>query len=126
MEDDPFDRSSAVRYNNKIISGRIKDFYKFSEKYPIVEYPIDPLEKMCIICAYRKIIKTEDEHEERINKADLSYPILVAVEGDELFAIIDGNHRIAKAVRLNHKTIKTRLLPLEDLYNYFKHDTSTS
>lgn len=41
-------------------------------------------------------------HLERIKNCDLKYPVIVGPKGH----IIDGYHRLMKAVMLNHKTIK--------------------
>jgi hypothetical protein len=38
----------------------------------------------------------------RIMKADLNYPIILDEDGE----IIDGRHRVIKALYLGHKTIK--------------------
>lgn len=44
------------------------------------------------------------EHIKLVNDADLSYPILLNQDG----AIIDGMHRLAKAILTGKKTIKAR------------------
>jgi hypothetical protein len=52
----------------------------------------------------------------RLNQADMRYPILVAVnDRSEPVAILDGCHRLVKAIRDKHKTIKTKLVPEESL-----------
>ena len=43
-------------------------------------------------------------HVKLVNDADLSYPILLNEDG----GIIDGKHRLAKAILDGHKTIKAR------------------
>ncbi len=44
------------------------------------------------------------EHIKLVNDADLSYPIILNQDG----AIIDGMHRLAKAILLGKKTIKAK------------------
>jgi hypothetical protein len=41
-------------------------------------------------------------HMKAVNDADLSYPIILDEDGE----IMDGRHRIMKAILLGHKTIK--------------------
>ena len=43
------------------------------------------------------------EHMQMVNDADLSYPIIMNENG----VIIDGRHRLAKAIIEGHETIKT-------------------
>ena len=49
-----------------------------------------------------------------MNKADMKYPIFVAVNSrNEPEAVVDGNHRLAKAIRDKHSTIKTKFVTKE-------------
>jgi hypothetical protein len=58
----------------------------------------------------------DEEEIEKIERADLNYPILVFVndEGD-IISIIDGHHRAQKAVRKGLETIKGKLIPISSL-----------
>jgi len=58
-----------------------------------------------------------DEDEiKKIESADLQYPILIFVDNDgEFISIIDGHHRAQKAVRKGLKTIKAKVIPINDL-----------
>jgi disulfide oxidoreductase YuzD len=47
------------------------------------------------------------DHMKRIKNSDLSYPILIAPNGE----IADGNHRLAKAVMNKENTIKAKVFP---------------
>jgi hypothetical protein len=42
---------------------------------------------------------------DRVSNADMSYPILVLVDGDVVLYILDGNHRVAKALQYKLLTI---------------------
>ena len=46
--------------------------------------------------------------EERIQKADLSFPIILIFKQGVLFRIVDGNHRIEKASRMRVKELPCR------------------
>jgi hypothetical protein len=51
------------------------------------------------------------DHARRIEEAALSFPILVGANDNGGFYIIDGVHRLCKALRNNRKTIKAKVVP---------------
>ena len=56
---------------------------------------------------------------ERVMKADLSYPIIaVKNEAGKIFAMLDGTHRLEKALNLGLDKIKTKILDKEDLIQF--------
>ena len=58
----------------------------------------------------RNLIKNFDKeffHSNKVNKADLQYPIEIYLHKGK-WIILDGVHRFTKAVRLGYKTIKVR------------------
>jgi len=56
---------------------------------------------------------------ERVMKADLSYPIIaVQNENGKIFAMLDGTHRLEKALNLGLDKIKTKVLDKEDLIKF--------
>lgn len=63
---------------------------------------------------------------QKIDMADLQYPILIFVndEGD-ILSIIDGHHRVQKVIRRGLDTIKCKLIPInslpKDIRKVFKH-----
>ena len=56
-------------------------------------------------------VKTEPE---RILKADLSYPIVIVKKNGKLSYVLDGNHRMTKAIDIGEDTIKTKVLDLDN------------
>ena len=56
-------------------------------------------------------VKTEPE---RILKADLSYPIVIVKKNGKLSYVLDGNHRMTKAIDIGEDTIKTKILDLDN------------
>lgn len=54
------------------------------------------------------------EFTERAMRSDLSFPILVGKEGNE-FHVIDGRHRLFKAMKENIKYIKAYVIDMENL-----------
>jgi len=50
---------------------------------------------------------------ERISAASLNYPIIVVKKGDQYKFVLDGNHRLQKAINLGAKSIKSKILDLD-------------
>ena len=60
-----------------------------------------------------------EKTKERVMKADLSYPIIaVKNEKGKIFAMLDGTHRLEKALNLGLDKIKTKILNKEDLIQF--------
>ena len=148
-KDNPLDHYNEVPIECVGITGKVRDFCKFGEKYPTVEYSLEVLHELGFYnsFSYDAIVDnktitlivlpsgravdvnniTPEEKEqyaayqkERLENADLSYPILlVADDNGDILTLLDGGHRITKAVNLGHKTIKAKIIPSRDLYNYF-------
>jgi len=58
----------------------------------------------------------DEEEIEKIEKADLQYPILIFLDnGGEFISIIDGHHRAQKAVRKGLETINAKVIPINSL-----------
>jgi len=53
--------------------------------------------------------------EERIENADLSFPVILIFKQEVLFRIVDGNHRIEKASRMGVKELPCRKLLWKNL-----------
>jgi len=55
----------------------------------------------------------------RISRADLSYPIILLKKGGEIISILDGHHRVVKALEVGEK-IRCRILDLDFSDEKFK------
>lgn len=81
---------------------RCTRLFELSKNFPVMEIPLDHL------CVYGKLVNDNPTLRElaaemrQIMKADLNYPIILDEDGD----ILDGRHRIVKALYLGKKTIK--------------------
>ena len=70
--------------------------------------------------SFEALLIRVERQEERISKADLSYPIVVSVCKDGKYAqILDGQHRVVKAIRGN-ETVKVKFLNLDTAPKYLK------
>ena len=50
---------------------------------------------------------------DRILKADLNHPIIIVKKDGQLSYILDGNHRMKKAIEVGEDTIKVKILDLD-------------
>lgn len=82
---------------NRWSVARLKEL---AAKLPVMEVPIDHLN---IYNTYEKLsLREMVMHVKAVNSADLSYPIILDEDGE----IMDGRHRIMKALAIGEKTIK--------------------
>ena len=51
--------------------------------------------------------------QERVDAADLNFPIIAATKDGEYILVLDGNHRLQKAVD-HGKSLKAKILDLDD------------
>ena len=83
----------------------------------VVEYIGDNVRNISVSDLQNKLKSQLDrvtKDEDRIMKADLQYPIILVQEDGEFSYIIDGNHRLAKAILTGEEYIKTKVLYLDD------------
>ena len=52
--------------------------------------------------------------QDRIDKADLSFPIIITKKGGKFLDVLDGNHRLQRAVDEDVKSIKAKILDLDN------------
>ena len=101
----------------------IKDVIKELDKQniPVKEMSTNKLKPILINQDY------EGKNKERVSKANLEYPIIVIISKGKYKSILDGNHRVAKALKEKIKTVKVRELDLDskhtpkiykDLFDY--------
>jgi hypothetical protein len=97
----------------------IKDVIKYLDSInaPVKEVSIDKIKPVIINQDYKGAAK------ERVDKADLKYPLIVAVQGGKYKSILDGNHRAFKALRDNIPAVKVREVDLDskDVPESYKH-----
>jgi len=62
-----------------------------------------------------------EEKENRINNSSLEYPIIVILNSEGIYFVVDGNHRLKKASRLGVKEIETYLLTENEILKAFEN-----
>ena len=68
---------------------------------------------------FEKLLINVSRDPDRIDRADLNYPIVVCVRGDRPTKILDGQHRIVKAINHN-QPIQVRYLDLDNAPEQFQ------
>ena len=83
----------------------------------IVDYIGDNVRNISVSDLQNKLKSQLDKvtkDEERIMKADLQYPIILVQKDGEFSYVLDGNHRLAKAILTGEEYIKAKVLYLDD------------
>lgn len=109
------DGGNSETYQNEEGLWDVRRLWKIAKALPVVSVKVSDLEFILDergvwddnftprdIMNLPKEKRKEDEHWQRIKKADLSYPILIAPDG----WIIDGVHRFCKAYAMGKNTVK--------------------
>ena len=61
---------------------------------------------------FKHLLIQTDRDPARINNADLKYPIVVSIQGGKPTKILDGQHRLVKAIQ-TQQPIQVRMLNLD-------------
>ena len=83
----------------------------------ILDYIGDNVRNISVVDLQNKLKSQLDKvtkDEERIMKADLKYPIILVQKDGEFSYVLDGNHRLAKAIMTGEEYIKAKVLYLDD------------
>lgn len=85
------------------------DLLDATKDIPVTEIEVKKLKK--------HLLTWDDNDEiEKIERADLNYPILIFVEDNgDIISIIDGHHRAHKAIKNGLEKIKAKIIPLNKL-----------
>ena len=69
----------------------------------------------------KSILIADDRDEKRVQAADLKYPVIVVVDRNGKYkSILDGNHRVDKAISNDIPTVKARELDLREAPDEYK------
>jgi hypothetical protein len=55
----------------------------------------------------------DEENKDRVDSSNLKYPIIVIKSNGKYKSILDGNHRLYKAIKSKLKTIKIQVIDLD-------------
>ena len=103
--------SWADMINGKEVTITIQDVQNYLKNTPIIEISVDEIKDMCV-----HKLKTDDVTLQRVMSADLNYPIIISKDlNGEYNMILDGHHRLQKAINTKQKTIKAKVLDLKNV-----------
>jgi hypothetical protein len=90
--------NSFFRYDGEIYY--LNMVFQITKNIPAMLFPVNELSW---------ILFGSDLSPERVEKADLSYPIIISELGDK-FIVIDGAHRLAKAIAEKDNEIQVKII----------------
>lgn len=96
-----FDTKQWITILNKKYD--VHEAIRLAKDLEVVELPIDQM-NICYISPCQNTLRSFVEHMKSTLDCDLDHPILLNEDGE----IIDGRHRLCKALLHNEKTIKAR------------------
>lgn len=70
--------------------------------------------KLFLISKLKWILKYTDSNKTRISKSNIKYPIIIVKENNKYF-VIDGIHRLQKAINQNEKLILVKRITQKEL-----------
>lgn len=104
-----FDVNQTMQIQNKIYN--VHTCIRLARDFPIIELSIDQMNiSYSSPNANNNTIRSFIEHMKSTLEADLNFPIILNEDG----FIIDGRHRLCKALFLEEKTIKAKRFIKDD------------
>jgi hypothetical protein len=90
----------------------IESVWEAAQGPPVEEVPLDSIREVdedCWFSGRPATVRAVVHHARWINDADLALPVILASDGQ----VLDGMHRIAKAVLQRHATVLARRFPID-------------
>ena len=107
-EEDEEAKGMATSWEDGDLKVTIKEVLKYLDDndVPVKDVSTDKL---------KSILIADDRDDKRVQAADLKYPVVVVVGMNGKYkSILDGNHRVDKAIRNDIPTVKARELDLRE------------
>ena len=96
--------------DGKEIKVTISQLLNFAKDIPTTEIDTESLRSISLHSD-----KTDSETLANIQKANLDYPILIIRKKDGKYKVIDGHHRLQKAINNKIPKIKTKIINIDSL-----------
>lgn len=96
--------------DGKLVKVTISDLFSFSKDLPVTELSVESLKPLAL-----HQTKTDPETLANIQKANLDYPILVLSKKNGKQSILDGHHRLQKAIINKLPKIKAKVLNISNM-----------
>ena len=115
-------------FNGKMVTVTMQDIEAFLNDHKLPEHTPHPIPVSDIahldIHTKNKAKKTPEEQKatyDRAMKSDLRYPIIISMKDGKYNMILDGNHRLHKAIETGEETINARVLDLSKTSPAWQH-----
>jgi hypothetical protein len=81
-----------------------------------------PVKKIEIEKLKKRLLNWGNNPEEwdKVKSVDMTYPPIILMNGNQVDMIVDGNHRVQKAIQMGYNTIDAKLISLNNLPNKYK------
>lgn len=109
MEDSSIGMETSWELDDEDIKVTIKDVIKHlkDKDIPVKSVEVSELKPLLIDQDY------DEENKDRVDSSNLKYPIIVLKSKGKYKSILDGNHRLYKAIKSKLKTIKIQVIDLD-------------
>ncbi len=98
-----YEEGPESTFSHQGVVYKVDDLLKVTRRLaPAKDFPLSELVWMVDDTSYVK---------QRVQDADLKYPVLVTEYAPGKFVTLDGYHRVVKAVQAGHTTIKAVIVP---------------
>jgi hypothetical protein len=101
----------STEIDGEFITGEVKDLIKLTNNYPIVNLNISKIPDIPH--------HSDPEENIQIMNADLNYPIILIIDEDKIIGVLDGNHRVQKAIYTGKKRINAKLVSKNIIKKHF-------
>ena len=104
--------SWKTEIDGKIVKVTIHDVQKYLDSLntPIIEIPVNDIKEMCV-----HLGKTDKKTLQRSKNSNLSYPLIITKDNNGKYEmILDGHHRLLKAINNGIEKIKARVLYIDE------------
>jgi hypothetical protein len=96
--------------NGEEITVTINDLLNITKNVPVIEILTKVLEPIALHKDKKDAITLSN-----VEKSDLQYPIIVLKKDNAKYQILDGHHRLQKAINNNIENIKAKLIDINVL-----------
>ena len=101
----------STEIDGEFITGKVMDLIELTNNYPIISLNISKIPDIGH--------HSEPEENIYIMNANLNYPIIVIADEDKIIGVLDGNHRIQKAIYLGKKRINAKIVSPKIIKKHF-------
>jgi len=113
-----FEQQAGIGLDGVNYKFKIKDLIKHTENTPITKVHVKPLHESTREMLGEGSGEVGPERANRINAANLEFPIIVTKHPTLGLLVLDGTHRLEKAYNEGMKTIGAKVIPWKQMSRY--------